>query len=132
MIQTQRNSESQQVAVGLRLICFDPDSIDWGNYFMNTHIPGVQNLLQRKWSFPTTKVFRSTHLPSSKIINATVLPTTLIETSRMGKTHFPDSHREKTYFQLQLLSKITLNVLGNKTGAAPLYHWKPMSGMYAL
>lgn len=113
------------------LFYFDPDSIEWGDYFMNTHIPGVENLLQQKRAFPITKVFRSGHVASDKTITERVMPMTFIQSSRMGNTHFPVSHRDKTYFQRQLLSKMTLNVLRNQIGAAPICRWKPMSGIYA-
>ncbi|KAH9699830.1 Fatty acyl-CoA reductase 3 [Citrus sinensis] len=114
------------------LFYFDPDSIEWRDYFMNTHIPGVEKLLQQKRSFPKTKVFRSGHVPSDKTITDRVMPMTFIQSSRMGNTHFPVSHRDKTYFQRQRLSKMTLNVLRNQIGAAPICCWKPMSGIYAL
>lgn len=114
------------------LFYFDPDSIEWSDYFMNTHIPGVEKLLQQKRSFPKTKVFRSGHVPSDKTITERVMPMAFIQSSRMGNTHFPVSHRDKTYFQRQRLSKMTLNVLRNQIGAAPICCWKPMSGIYAL
>lgn len=113
------------------LFYFDPDSIEWRDYFMNTHIPGVENILQQKRAFPITKVFRSGHVLSDKTITERVMPMIFIQSSRMGNTHFPVSHRDKTYFQRQLLSKMTLNVLRNQIGPAPICRWKPMSGIYA-
>lgn len=115
------------------LFFFDPDSIDWGDYFMNTHIPGVEKLIQPKRLSPRTKAFRNTHMSSNRIIIGRVILLTSVDTSRMGNTHLPVSRQDKKYFQRQLLSKMTFNALkNNKIGATSVYLWKPRPGMYAL
>lgn len=96
---------------------------------MNSHIPGIEKLMQPKRLSPRTKAFRNTHMPSDRIITGRVVPLTFVETSRVGNTHFPLSRQEKKYFQGQLLLKMTLNALKHKIGATPVYLWKPT---YAL